>query len=87
MIYREGRFSKENLITKNVAEGLTSAPRFYIPPKVHKQGYPERPAINSVNSHISNISDILLYVDYHLQLNKYDLIYKIQVTFYEKSTK
>ena len=37
---------KENLITKNVVEGLKTAsprtPRFYIQPKKHKRGNPER---------------------------------------------
>ena len=62
------RFQKENLITKSVAEGLKTTlprtPRFYIQPKIHKQGNPGRPVISSVNCHTSNISK---YVDYHLQ--------------------
>ena len=51
-------FQNENLITKNVAEVLTTTsprtPRFYIP---------GRPIIRSVNCHTSNISK---YVDYLL---------------------
>ena len=83
------RFQKENLITKNVAEGLKTTsprtPRFYIQSKIHKQGNLGRPVISSVNSHTSNISK---YVDYHLQpIVQHHLIYKIQRTFYEKSTK
>ena len=62
------RFQKENLMTKNVAEGLKTSsprtPRFYIQRKIHKQGSPGRPATSSVNCHRSNISK---YVDYHLQ--------------------
>ena len=62
------RFQKENLMTKNVAEGLKNSsprtPRFYIQRKIHKQGSPGRPATSSVNCHRSNISK---YVDYHLQ--------------------
>ena len=62
------RFQKENLITKNVAEGLRTTsprtPRFYIQPKIHKQDNPGRPAISSRNCHTSNISK---YVDYHLR--------------------
>ena len=54
-----GRFQKENLITKNVAEGLkttsTRTPRFYIQAKIHKQGNPGRPLISSVNSYPSYI--------------------------------
>ena len=49
------RFQKENLITKNVTEGLKTTspwtPRFYIQPKIHKQGNPRRPVISSVNCH------------------------------------
>ena len=58
----------ENLITKNVVEGLKTTsprtPRFYIQPKIYEQGNPGRPAISSVNCHTSSISK---YVDYHLQ--------------------
>ena len=60
-----GRFQKENLITKNVAEGLRTTsprtPRFYIQHKIHKECNPGRPVISSVNCHTSNISK---YVDY-----------------------
>ena len=62
------RFQKENLITKNVAEGLKTAShrtlRLYIQPKIHKQGNPGRSVTSSVNRYASNISK---YVDYHLQ--------------------
>ena len=55
----------ENLITKNVVEGLKTTsprtPRFYIQPKIYEQGNPGRPAISSVNCHTSSISK------YHLQ--------------------
>ena len=60
-----GRFQKENLINKNVAEGHRTTsprtPRFYIQPKIRKEGNPGRPVISSVNYHTSNISK---YVDY-----------------------
>ena len=60
-----GRFQKENLITKSVAEELKTTslriPRFYIQPKIHKPSNPGRPVISSVNCHTSK------YVDYHLQ--------------------
>ena len=62
------RFQRENVITKTVAEGLKTTsprtPRFYIHPKIHKQGNPGRPVIGAINCHTSNIS---IYVDYHLQ--------------------
>ena len=62
------RFQKENIITKNVAEGLKTTssrtPRFYIQPKIHKQGNPGRLVISFVNHRTSNISK---YVDSHLQ--------------------
>ena len=62
------KFQKENLITKNVAEGLKTTssrtPRFHIQPKLHKQGNPEIPVISSLNCHTSNISKYLVY---HLQ--------------------
>ena len=62
------RFRNENLIDKNVAEGLKAisprTPQFYIQPKIHKEGTPGRPVISSVNCHTSKISK---FVDYHLQ--------------------
>ena len=61
------RFQKENLMTNNVAKRLKTSsprtPRFYIQPKIHKQGSPGRPATSSINCHRSNISK---YVEYHL---------------------
>ena len=38
--------------------------KFYLRPKVHKEGNSCRPAVNSVNCHTANISK---YVEYHLQ--------------------
>ena len=62
------RFQKENLLSKNISEGLKTenpkTPHFYIKPKVHKNGNPGRPVISSINCHTSKISE---YVDYHLQ--------------------
>ena len=61
------RFHNENLISKNIAEGLKiespKSPHFYLKPKLHKEGVPGRPVISSVNCHRSKISE---YVDYHL---------------------
>ena len=43
------RFQKENLMTNNVAKRLKTSsprrPRFYIQPKIHKQGSPGRPQL------------------------------------------
>ena len=59
------RFQKENLLTKNISEGLKTenpnTPHFYLTPKVHKD---ERPFISSINCHTSKISE---YVDYQFQ--------------------
>ena len=63
------RFKKQKLINEKVAEGLkTNDPqtsKFYLQPKMHKEGNPGRPVVSSVNCHTANISK---YVDYHLQL-------------------
>ena len=62
------RFHKENLISKNIAEGRKiespKSPHFYLKPKLHKEGFPGRPVISSVNCHTCKISE---YVDYHFQ--------------------
>ena len=61
-------FKKENLLSKNISEGLKTenprTPHFHLKPKVHKEGNPGRPVISSINCHTSKISE---YVDYHLQ--------------------
>ena len=47
------RFHKENLLSKNISEGLKTenprTPHFYLKPKVHKEGNPGRPVISSIN--------------------------------------
>ena len=62
------RFQKENLLSKNISEGLKTknlkAPHFYLKPRVRKEGNPGRPVIISINCYTSKISE---YVDYHLQ--------------------
>ena len=62
------KFKDEGLITEKVAEGLkTNNPKtskFSLNPKIHKEGNPGRPVINSMDCHSANISK---YVDYHLQ--------------------
>ena len=62
------RFIKEQLINKNIANGLKKPspriPQFYVSPKIHKEGNPGCPMVSSINCHTANISK---YVDYHLQ--------------------
>ena len=62
------RFTKEQLINENIANGLKNpsprTPQFYIPPNIHKEGNPGRPVVSSINCRTANISK---YVDYHLQ--------------------
>ena len=57
-----------NELDEDIAEGLKpiepSTPRFYLLPKIHKEGNPGRPVISSVNCHTSKISS---FVDYHIQ--------------------
>ena len=52
------RFHNENLISRNIAEGLKiespKLQRFYLRPKLHKEGVPGRPAISSVNCYNNN---------------------------------
>ena len=53
-------FKKEKLIPENIANGLTTnnprTPKFYILPKIHKQGNPGRPVVSSINCHTSKLS-------------------------------
>ena len=62
------RFTKEQLINGNIANGLKNpsprTPQFYISPKIHKEGNPGHPVVSSINCHTANISR---NVDYHLQ--------------------
>ena len=62
------RFKNEGLIKGKVANGLKSHEpktlKFSLLPKIHKEGIPGRPVIDSVNCHSTQISK---YVDYHLQ--------------------
>ena len=63
-----GRFKNQKLINQKVAEGLKrndpKTPKFYLRPKIHKEGNLGRPVASSVNCYTENISK---YVDYHLQ--------------------
>ena len=83
------RFHKENLLSKNIAEGLKiESPKslhFNLKPKLHKEGVPGRPVISSVNCYTSKISE---YVDYHLQpiVREIPSYVKTHVTSYEKLT-
>ena len=62
------RFKKQKLRNKKVAESLKrndpKTRKFYLRPKIRKEGNPGRPVVSSVNCHIANISK---YVDYQLQ--------------------
>ena len=62
------RFKKQKLINEKVTEGLKrndpKTPKFYLWPKILKEGNPGHPAVSSVNCHTANISK---YVDYHLK--------------------
>ena len=62
------RFKKENLLSKNLPDGMKSfkpkTQKFYISPKIYKENHPERPIINSINCHTSEISR---FVDHHIQ--------------------
>ena len=61
-------FRNNHELDEDIAEGLKPieprTPRFYLLPKIHKDGNPGRPVISSVNCHTSNISS---FVDYHIQ--------------------
>ena len=66
------RFQKENLLSKNISEGLKTenpmSPHFYLKPKVQKESNAGRPVISSINCHTNfPNSKISEYVDYHLQ--------------------
>ena len=61
------QFKKENLPQKT-AEGLKTrnpkTTKFCITPKICKENHPRRPVTNSINCHTS---EILCFVDHHLQ--------------------
>ena len=61
------QFNNENLLSKKASEGLKvinpKTPKFYITPKTNKENNPGGPVINSINSHISQVSRF----DHHLQ--------------------
>ena len=62
------KFKKQKLTNQKVAEALKrndpQKTKFYLRPKIHKEGNPGHPVVSSVNCHTANISK---YVDYHLQ--------------------
>ena len=84
------RFKKQKLINEKVAEGLKrnypKTPKFYLGPKIHKEGNPGSPVVSSVNCHTANISK---YVDYHLQpiVRKYPHTSKTHKIFSKKLEK
>ena len=60
--------TKVNAIPKTVLTSLKTSypntPKFYTLPKIHKEGHPGRPVVNSRDCHTSKISK---FVDFHLQ--------------------
>ena len=54
------RFKNQKLINKKVAEGLKrndpKTPKFYLRPKIHKEGNHGRSLVSSVNCHTANTS-------------------------------
>ena len=61
-------FKDQHKISEKIAKGLKvtspKTPTLKLPPKVHKEGHPGRPLVNSIDSPTSKISE---YVDFHLQ--------------------
>ena len=78
------RFQKENLLSKNISEGLktenTKTPHFYLKPKVHKDGNPGRPVISSIYCHTSKIPNRLI-TTFNQSLKKSHHMSKIQPIF------
>ena len=61
-------FKANHNLPEKIAEGLNShnpkTPTLTLPPKVHKENYPGRPIVTSINRHSPKIYG---YVDHHLQ--------------------
>ena len=61
-------FANNNKLSKDIVDHLkpvnATTPRFYLLPKIRKEGNPGRPVVSSVNSHTSKISK---FVDHHIQ--------------------
>ena len=62
------RFRNDKLINNNVEDGLRvespRTPRFYIQPKIHKEGNPGRSVISSLNCRTCKFPK---HVDFYLQ--------------------
>ena len=58
------KFNKQNLITEKTENSLKSENPRHKSPTIHKQGNPEMPVANSINSHSSNLYK---FIDYYLQ--------------------
>ena len=62
------QFKNENLFSKKTAEGLKvikpKTPKFNITHKINKENKPGKPVNNIINCHTS---EILCFVDHHLQ--------------------
>ena len=76
------RFQKENLLSKNISQGIkTENPKtsqFYLKSKIYKEDNPGRPVISLINILITNFNQLL---------KKSHRTSKIQPTFLEKLTK
>ena len=78
------RFQQENLVSKNISEGLKTenpkTPHFCLKPKVHEEGNPGRPVISSINCHTSKFPNMLI-TTFNQLLKKSHHTSKIQPTF------
>ena len=56
------RFQKQKLVNEKVAEGLKrndpKTRKFYLRPKIHKEGHPGCPVVSSMNYHTENFKPI-----------------------------
>ena len=84
-------FQKENLLSKNISEGLKTenpkTPHFYLKPKVHKEGSLGRPVISSKNCHTSQKFPNMLITTFNQLLEKSYHTSKIQPIFLGRLTK
>ena len=61
-------FQKQNLLTSDIAKRLKieecRTPKFYILQKIHKEGFPGRPVVSSINCHTTSL---LKFIDNYIQ--------------------
>ena len=84
------RFQKENLLVKNISEGLktenSKTSHFCLKPKVHKECNPGRPVISSINCHISKFLNIIITI-FNQLLKKSHHTCKVKPIFLGRLTK